>query len=540
MKSYQKILLGLFIGILILLAGTQIYLSFFVDDQLKNTAIERFHSATDNSYDLEIEDLDLEVVGRRLSLSNIKITPKQDSGGTDIRFTLDDLNISGIGLMNYLFWNQLSLNQIELINPQVYITSSGSDKSSKKQFNWSRPSQRLSEKALEIFNQVTIDDFQIRNLSLDYNRADLPVNPYLSFQNSDIRWYDITIDSTSMTDERVIPSENIALTVRELRHQTSNELYDLTAQKVAFSSTNSTLNVDTLKLSPKFDKQDFSKKVGHEIDRMDIEIPQILWNGIDIPQLNRAERLAANHVTVTAPDIDVFRDKRLPEDPDNRPPLPQDMINNIPFPISIDSIGISEGTIRYSARVPKAERTGYIEFSTLSATLENITNIKEQWANGQTPLLKAETDIMGQARLTAEFSFNMTDRDKSQQIKGNLQSMDMQPLNNTLEPMAFVRIDNGRILGMDFQMHLTETKATGDLTLRYEDFKISLLDKESNEETFGNMVKSLLANTLKIKSENKGDDLRVGTVEFERAEEKSVFNYWWKSLLSGLKSSIGL
>jgi hypothetical protein len=147
---------------------------------------------------------------------------------------------------------------------------------------------------------------------------------------------------------------------------------------------------------------------------------------------------------------------------------------------------------------------------------------------------------MGKARLTANFSFPMADSSNKQHIKGNLQPMEMQTLNEALVPLASVRINSGQILGMDFDMTLGEQQAEGEVKLRYEKLNISLLNKKSNKEEFANKISSLLANTFKIKSKNKGNDLRIGKVDFEREEEKSTFNYWWKSLLSGLQSSIGL
>jgi hypothetical protein len=53
-------------------------------------------------------------------------------------------------------------------------------------------------------------------------------------------------------------------------------------------------------------------------------------------------------------------------------------------------------------------------------------------------------------------------------------------------------------------------------------------------------MKSVLANTFKVKSDNTGENIRTGAINVEREINKSVFNYWWKSMLSGLKSSIGL
>ncbi|MGM0546019.1 MAG: DUF748 domain-containing protein [Bacteroidota bacterium] len=538
MKRYQKILLGLLITVLVIGGGIQIYFSFFLDEQLKETAVERFHEATNDTYNLEIDDFDLRILGRRLSLSGISLTQK-DTTDTDIRATLDEFSVSGIGLIKLLLQQELSLREIELVNPEVYVNASKSE-SSAKDIPWNRPSQQLSEKVLNVLDSITIPEFYITGLSLRFNRSDLPVDPLLSLSNSDITLYNITIDSTSLDDKRVIPADDIAMTLRDIQFQTPNEYYDISAGSIEFSTTNHMVSMADIALSPKLEKGDFADKVGHQIDRIDLGIEEIQWDEIDVDQLNKAEGLTAGLIDINNADLDIYRDKRAPDAPEKYKPLPQEMIRDIPFPMSIDSIRIAESNIRYTERKPKAEKAGYIEFANLSASLTNLTNVEEQWHEDNIPTLRAKTNVMNQAQLDAHFSFPMADEENRQEIKGSLGSMDMQPLNDALEPLAFVRIEEGKILGMDFEMNLSAKKAGGNLTMEYENLKISLLDEDSNEETFGDKAKSLMANTFKIDSDNTGDDLEKAKVDFERDNQKSVFNYWWKSLLSGLKSSIGL
>ena len=68
-------------------------------------------------------------------------------------------------------------------------------------------------------------------------------------------------------------------------------------------------------------------------------------------------------------------------------------------------------------------------------------------------------------------------------------------------------------------MKLGEKQARGDCILRYENLNVSILDKEANEENLGSQIKSLLANTFVIKSNNKGEDIRSGEINFERDEK---------------------
>jgi hypothetical protein len=52
--------------------------------------------------------------------------------------------------------------------------------------------------------------------------------------------------------------------------------------------------------------------------------------------------------------------------------------------------------------------------------------------------------------------------------------------------------------------------------------------------------KTFLINTI-IKNDKDKDvpiGKRTGKIEFERDRKRQIFNYWWKSLLSGIKASV--
>jgi hypothetical protein len=56
----------------------------------------------------------------------------------------------------------------------------------------------------------------------------------------------------------------------------------------------------------------------------------------------------------------------------------------------------------------------------------------------------------------------------------------------------------------------------------------------------GNILGSFFANTFIIKTNNpRNFFLRKGDIFFERDEKKAIFNYWTKTFLSGVVSSIG-
>ena len=538
MKRYQKILLGAAAALLIIIGGMQVYFSFFLDEQLKQVVINRFDQATDETYSLDIGTFEIEVIGRQLRASDIKLSKKADQG-TNFSATFEEFEISGIGFWNLLWSRQLNMRRIELKKPSIHITESVSNaekyNSSKELINWSKKLSRIS---LQVFENVTVPTLIINDLSLEYSRDDLPVKPYFSFRDAQIRLQQIVIDSTLIKDQRVIPANAISTTIRDVQFHTANELYTLSADQAGFNSEESRFFISKLQLKPRYPKRKFALKVGHETDRITLAVDNISAENVNSEKLNRAEGLEARHIAITKPELHIFRDKHLPFPPNNNPPLPQQAVTEIPFATAIDSITISKGEIEYEELQLQSDRPGSVTFTDLQATIANLTNIQKSWSSDRPLIFEATTQIMGRAKLDAQFTFPMnSDRHF---VKGSLQSMDMHHLNGALEPLAFVRIDDGKINSMFFNMSFGPKTSSGSVELRYEDLKISVLNKGGNDENFGSKLTSVLANTFKVKSGNTGSEIRVGNVSFERDDQKSVFNYWWKSLLSGLKSSIGL
>lgn len=540
MKRYQKIILALFLMFLLIAAAVHLYAGFYLHDHLEGELQTRLNESPEYQYTLEIGDSGFNIFGRRLSFSDIRLSQKKHDDSEHLKAIIESLTISGIGFLRYLLTGELSLQHIEIEQPSVTVTITGETEESDESPDLQTLTARFSGKILQQLSGLTISQFSVRGLSAEISRTDMPDDTFISAGNSEIHLYDIAIDSTALHDDRVLPLNDISLRIKDVYVNSPDELYRFSAGSIDFSSTEDRFIISAVRMEPRIDRGAFSDRVGHEVDRITLLLDELRMSGIDTSRLNLAEGLFAELIVLDRVSMNVYRDKRPPFPANNRPPLPQQMIRNIPFPVMVDSISLVSGHIRYNERQPEANKPGYIDFANLEASMVNLTNIGERLSDGVMPVLHARSDIMHQGRLDVEFRFPMDAPEDVQLVNGYLDTMDLQALNVAFEPLAFARIDNGQILGMDFRMRLAEKRATGEVTLLYENLSISLLDKKNNEENLGSQIKTILANTFVIKSDNKGEDPRRGKINFERVERKSVFNYWWKSLLSGIKSNIGI
>jgi hypothetical protein len=115
----------------------------------------------------------------------------------------------------------------------------------------------------------------------------------------------------------------------------------------------------------------------------------------------------------------------------------------------------------------------------------------------------------------------------------------MEVLNPALKYLALVQITSGKIDSINFKMELGPQKSVGVLKMDYSNLYIKMIDIGMKGKKDEDEIKTFLANILAIEEKDE-PPLRNANISYERVLHKSIFNYWWKSLLSGLKNCIGL
>ena len=117
-----------------------------------------------------------------------------------------------------------------------------------------------------------------------------------------------------------------------------------------------------------------------------------------------------------------------------------------------------------------------------------------------------------------------------------ISEMPFAELNQALINAAELRIESGYLNRLAFNFNYTDFSSVGKIEINYKDLKLIGLKKDKGI----NGLKTLLLNVF-IKNDKtrllpKAE--RTGTINIERDRKKFIFNFWWKSILDGLKSSI--
>lgn len=532
MKTYQKVLAALVLFLLLFITAIHIYSTYYLEDQIKETLITEINRNSDGKYRFSIGELNLSFIQRTIILNEISFHTTEDAV-QELHVELHSMFLSGIGLQKLLFSREINIGKIFIESPSIRIRK---DSSETTDSNTKSILQRAAEASSSVLTNIVIPEIEINNIDFEISRESGRA-PYLSFSNSELMLSGISLKKTS--ENGTMPFENSSGRFRDITYYTENGLYSIQGASAEFSSTSQSASADSLLLTPLLEPSDFFETVGYRTDRMTGFARSVTLDGFDIIALLNSDTLVSENIFIEQPELALFRNKNYPRR-ENRvlKPLPQEILHGLSFPVFINSVSIENASVRYSEIAENATETGYIEFTDLDAQLLNTTNVDSLIAKNSNWTLLANTRVMDAGELDVSFQFPMNEDYHT--ITGQLKQMNAMDLNHALEPIASVRIESGNISGMRFEMRVNKTEAFGFLEVIYDDLKISVLDGETGDKNLRSRITSFLANSLKIKKENLADNPRMGAISYQREPDKSFFNYWWKSLRTGLKSSVGL
>ena len=242
-------------------------------------------------------------------------------------------------------------------------------------------------------------------------------------------------------------------------------------------------------------------------------------------------------VHITNLNTAVFRDQRLPRLV--RPvSLIQEQIKSIQIPFLLDAIDFT-GNLSYTEIADSLENTTYLEFTGLKGQLTHISNHERYLSE---PMhLQAIGKLYDLGPFSAEVFFDMRDTLNTFDLNCRLYKMDLEILNQLVTPLAGIHIHSGRNKDLFFRITGNDQRSIGEMSFKYNKLNFHIVNLEDPEKLgFGNSLRSFFANRL-VKSNNPSFlRRRMGIIYFERDPNKAIFNFWGKSILSGIISSVGV
>jgi hypothetical protein len=262
---------------------------------------------------------------------------------------------------------------------------------------------------------------------------------------------------------------------------------------------------------------------------------KILATKFDMNQYLSDSIVRIGDLNITNPYFTSYRDKRPPFKAGIIKPLPSKLIQKIPFPVSIDTINITNGMIVYSELNDKNNETGVIPVTRMSGDIFPIRNFDLTEKDSLRIRLNGYLLDSSWIRLRTRESY-------LDSLSGFLITLRMRPrsllyLNKVIEPLASVKIQSGELDTLVMRAIATDHLSLGEMRMFYHDLKVKFLRNSSEDKKrFLTGLMTFIANSFVIKNKNKK---RVGIVYFPRIRDRSFINYYIKIAMSGMASSVG-
>lgn len=295
---------------------------------------------------------------------------------------------------------------------------------------------------------------------------------------------------------------------------------------------------------PRFGKYQYARKVGHQTDILRFQIPKLSIKKPDLDKLLEQEILDADLVVLEGLMGEFFRDKRFESPNYVFKPMPQELMKNIGFIARLDTLLVKDAEIVYLEFPEKGMVPGEIYFSDLDAVLAPL-----HLGEGDASYYLRESHLLANAKINGEAPISLQgrlyfDEPYRMNINAQLGEFDLALINSILKYNAFVRVREGRITSGDWSFTADEREAFGRMKLLYSGLSLELLEKRTLEKARGrDRILTFVLNTFALRSNNPrrfiGGTFQ-SNIYHQRDTDRFIFNYWWRTTLSGLKGSVGL
>lgn len=500
-------------------------------------------------YNISINSMEVNLLQSRVILNNVhlihdnKVLAALDSSKqapNDVfKASFDTLKINGINLDDVLGQKTIDFKEIQITGRptiEVYHT--------RRPYNTHNAvdSLTLFDRIMKDMKRIAIGKFVIqKGTFISHNQANK--NKKNQWNDVEIQLTDILIDSsTEHAKDRFLFARQASLSLKKYAMKTKDDLHSLKIGKLMIEAPQQTMTIHNLSVASPYNKQQFQKKLTHQKEQYTFSVPKITIRNIDWWAFMHEDRFVADGVSMPDAILKIYLDRSLPRPKSKMGNFLQQLIMKLPVKIYVASTHTRNLNFTYQEYNPLSNQTGSIHFDHVNLDISDITNIPLQMKK------KKQTVVTGTARLKnvplkARFAFDLLNY-KTGKFSCSLTSGGFEGniMNDIAEPLGLLKIENGTIKQFNINMHGDERQASGDVLMLYNNFKVSLYEKENDEPGLDKKrVTSFFANTFVLKDDNptKNELPRNSPAAFQRNPQTGFFNLVWKTALTGILKTIG-
>ncbi len=529
------------LGLVLLLAiAGNIYIKHLISNQLK----QQVSSATRGFYKLDYQDVKVNLLMRKISLKNARLTVDSsqfsESPIPTERATIvfegnfPAIDINGIHLVQMIFNRKVVCDQLRIESPHLTISQFHNSKSdSAAENNVLQHMFNGNKQGIEI-NNVKISNAQLRYRYFDETRAG---PTFYDFKNLDLEVEGIKLnkgqdDSTN----RVFPN-NVSLRFSDYEYHTGDSMYVMTVHRFAYSLSKKSASIDKITIRPRLSEKDYSLKLPRQKARNDITLQNIRLNGVELWPLISKGEMYVDEGEIGSGYWKIFLSRIPPLPLAQQHVVPTQRLLNISEVAYLRKLHINNFQIEYREYNTITQKIGQVKFNNINGIATNITNDSSSLKKNPHLALDLNARLMGTGDFKARFDFLLTDPTGAFTVDAHLGKMDATQLNIAFIPLNKLEIKKGIIDEIRCNGKGNESGVTGKVNFLYHDLHIAVMERDAEADTLKRKTfTSMVANIL-VKNDNPKEDEAVRVADkivLKRDPHRSFFNMLWMSLFTGI------
>ena len=514
MSIYKKIAIGV-ISVLILLVFANFGLNYWIKKQLPIIINDKNNTA----YNINYEKIEVELLSRNIYATTLLVSPKnQPKDSKNGLFSkIESITIKHFNIWDLAFNDIIQAESIIINRPRVILYKKG-----EKLIN---DSKSIKKEIVEPFRKiVSVSNIYLNDGTVDVVSLDID-KPILSVKKIIFKIEGILITDTTLNEKIPFQYKNYALIMDSLFYRQS-AFYHMNIGKI--STEKNFLKINNFSYIPQFNRRDFIKQLEKEKD-----INTLKFDSASIEKMNWGFKnnrffFKANSVVLNHFNANIYRGK-MPEDDLSKKYLYNHLLRKIKFPLQIDTLRIVKSKLVYEEEKEFSKGPGVLTFDKFNL---RATNLRSGFGLKKTADVKIKVNciFMKNSPLDVDWSFNVLDKKDSFHIQGVISNFNVAAMGQFSKPYMNASF-SGVFNKYRFNFYGNDVISKGNASLDYDDLKVKLYKKKNPDKEA--KLKSAVANLL-VKNDSK-EKAKSADVELERIQEKSFYNFLWRSIAESLK-----
>lgn len=500
-------------------------------------------------YDLTVDSIEVDVLQSTAVLHKVQLTPDDKAlaalhalkmaPDAVFKASFHSLKIEGINLDDAVTRKTLDFQLVNFSRPVVEVFHHKRKYNEVKRKN----SEPLYTRIVKDMKKIFVAKLIVENGSfIHHNLASK--DKVTRLNDIALQFNDILIDSTTQQSaDRFLFAKSAQITMRNYAVKTTDDLYLFRINKAVIEAPKQMMTLSGMSLTSRYKPEAFQKKQVHRKELYDLFVPRIVFQKIDWWQLMNENKLLADHLKISDAKVKVQLDRNLPPPASKMGGFPHQLMMKLALKMHVKKAVVQNMHLSYEENSPQSRMKGKLDFDQINMRISNITNMPQIINGNDMAVVQATARFMKQVPLKARFSFNLSDSKNGGFTSSfSMPSFDGEIVNSVSQPLGLFKVEAGKVNRLKIEVQGNQHKATASTQLLYNDLKVSIYEKENDEEGLDKKgLVGLFANTFVIKDNNPSGSrkLRSPQTEFQRDPQTGFFNLVWKASLTGLLESIG-